>query len=212
MKPFIRSDQYNFIKFQTQILINGHATSNDMDVIQALKSLAIEKVLHLFEDISDEQKQLINSILTVQNREDAEAFLSQLSPYVIPFQEVTQQTLKKLFPKAKKLKLPLLEDMNLKEISYLSWIDMGSSRKYIIAQHGNKLTGLHGTFQSINKKGICALCNGHEEVGMFMSEIKGAVQGTFIKRGNYICQDSEACNHNIIKLDKLHDFMERLRK
>lgn len=43
MEAFIRSDQYNFIKSQAYILANGHATANDRGVIQALKSLAIEK-------------------------------------------------------------------------------------------------------------------------------------------------------------------------
>ncbi len=43
MEAFIRSDQYNFIKSQAYNLANGHATANDRGVIQALKSLAIEK-------------------------------------------------------------------------------------------------------------------------------------------------------------------------
>ena len=42
MEAFIRSDQYNFIKSQAYILRMG-ATANDRGVIQALKSLAIEK-------------------------------------------------------------------------------------------------------------------------------------------------------------------------
>ncbi|MGG0188415.1 FusB/FusC family EF-G-binding protein [Bacillus rhizoplanae] len=211
MKAFIRSDQYNFIKSQAHILVNGHATVNDKGVIAALKSLAIEKVLDVFENLTDEQKELIDVILTIENREDAESFLLKLSSYVIPFQEVTEQTLKKLFPKIKKLKLPVMEEINMKETSYLSWIDKGTNRKFIIARN-NKLVGIQGTFQSINKKGICALCHKHEQVGMFLVEIKGDVPGTFVKKGNYICQDSVACNQNMTSLDKLYDFIERLRK
>ena len=93
MEAFIRSDQYNFIKSQAYILANGHATANDRGVIQALKSLAIEKIIHVFENLTDEQKELIDTVLTVQNR-DAESFLMKINPYVIPFQEVTAQTLK----------------------------------------------------------------------------------------------------------------------
>ncbi len=96
MEAFIRSDQYNFIKSQTHILVHGHATANDRGVITALKSLAIEKVLHAFENLNSEQKELIETILAVENREDAEAFLLKLNPYVIPFQEVTPQALKKI--------------------------------------------------------------------------------------------------------------------
>ncbi|MED0968559.1 FusB/FusC family EF-G-binding protein [Bacillus paramycoides] len=212
MEAFIRSDQYNFIKSQAYILANGHATANDRGVIQALKSLSIEKVIHVFENLTPEQKELIDTVVTVENREDAESFLLQINPYVIPFQEVTLQTLKKLFPKAKKLKLPEMEEINMKETSYLSWIDKGTSRKFIIAKNNNKFVGLQGTFQSINKKSICSLCHGHEEVGMFLVEIKGKIPGTFVKKGNYICKDSVACNHNMKSLDKLQDFIERLKK
>ncbi|MGE6400291.1 FusB/FusC family EF-G-binding protein [Bacillus cereus] len=212
MEAFIRSDQYNFIKSQAYILANGHATANDRGVIAALKSLAIEKVLHVFGNLTTEQKELIDTVITVENREDAESFLLKINPYVIPFQEVTAQTLKKLFPKAKKLKLPDMEEINMKETSYLSWIDKGTSRKFIIAKNNNKFVGLQGTFQSINKKSICSLCHGHEEVGMFLVEIKGKIPGTFVKKGNYICKDGVACNHNMKSLDKLQDFIERLKK
>ncbi|MER2254547.1 MAG: elongation factor G-binding protein, partial [Priestia megaterium] len=43
MEAFIRNDQYNFIKSQTQILINGYGTVNNSDVLLALKALAKEK-------------------------------------------------------------------------------------------------------------------------------------------------------------------------
>lgn len=212
MEPFIRSDQYNFIKAQTQILINGHSTVNDIAVLNALKSMAGERVLQLFTEVSEDQKQLMEPIIEIKEKAHAEAFLLQLKPYVIPFKEVTEQTVKKLFPKAKKLKAPSLENIDLTEISYLGWDDKGSNKKYIVAYHINKLVGLQGTFKSINQKGICALCNRFEEVGMFMSETKGSEKGTFIKRGNYICQDSQKCNHNLITLDKLYDFIELLKR
>ncbi|MFD6509779.1 FBP domain-containing protein, partial [Bacillus sp. NPDC060175] len=102
--------------------------------------------------------------------------------------------------------------INMKETSYLSWIDKGTSRKFIIAKNNNRFVGLQGTFQSINKKSICSLCHGHEEVGMFLVEIKGKIPGTFVKKGNYICKDGVACNHNMKSLDKLQDLIERLKK
>jgi hypothetical protein len=210
MEPFIRSDQYNFIKAQTKILINGHSTVNDRDVLNALKSLAIEKVVNLFSDISEEQMQLLNPIMKVEDKENAQEFLLKLKPYVIPFKEITDKTIKKLFPKAKKLKVPSLEDIDLKETSYLGWTDKGSNKKYIIANFDNKLIGLQGTIKSTSQTGICALCNAHEETAMFISQTKGSGKDTFTKRGNYICQDSQKCNQNIITLDKLNDFILRL--
>ena len=211
MKPFIKSEQYNFIKLQTQILINGHATANDKDVVHTVKSVAKERVLELFNELDDGQKQLLDPIDTIKDPAHAEAFLLELKPYVIPFKDVTEQTVKKLFPKAKKLKAPKMENIDLREISYLGWDDKGSGKKFIIAPWHNKLVGLHGTFKPSHKKGICAICSRFEEVGMFLSETKGTVQGTFIKKGNYICNDSMKCNLNITTLDKLDDFISRIK-
>ncbi|MEI4770239.1 FusB/FusC family EF-G-binding protein [Psychrobacillus sp. FJAT-51614] len=208
MNPFIRSDQYNFIKNQTQALINGHATVNDQAVLKALKSLTIEKVLGLFEELNEEQKQLLNPIVDVKEKADVERFLEQTKPYIVPFKEIKEQTIKKLFPKAKKLKIPLLEEVDFKEISYLGWLDKGSNKKFLIVEHNGKLVGISGGYKNSNKKGICALCNRFEEIGMFTSAVKGATQDAYIKRGNYICQDSHKCNQNIVSDDKLNEFVE----
>ena len=211
MEPFIRSEQYNFIKSQTQILINGHATANDRDVISTVKSVAKERVLELFNELDDRQKQLLDPIDTIKDPAQAEAFLLELKPYVIPFKKISEQAIKKLFPKAKKLKAPKLEDIDLRDISYLGWDDNGSGKKLIIAPRHDKFVGLHGTFKPSHKKGICAICSRFGEIGMFMSETKGSVQGTFIKKGNYICNDSMQCNQNITTLDKLNDFISRIK-
>ncbi|WML48625.1 FusB/FusC family EF-G-binding protein [Neobacillus sp. PS3-34] len=211
MEPFIRADQYQFIKTQTQILINGHASVNDRNVLSALKSLVSDKVSNLFFTINVEQKLLIEPISEVEDHVKAEEYLAALRPFIIPFKKVTEQTVKKLFPKAKKLKLPSIDDIDLKEISYLGWNDKGTNKKYIIALRENDFIGLHGSFSPASKKGICTLCSKQGQVGLFMSETKGAAMGTFIRRGNYICQDSQKCNENLISMEKLEDFIALLK-
>ena len=47
---------------------------------------------------------------------------------------------------------------------------------------------------------------------MFLVEIKGDIPGTFVKKGNYICKDAVVYNQNMKSLDKLQDFIERLKK
>ncbi|TDL76408.1 FusB/FusC family EF-G-binding protein [Peribacillus frigoritolerans] len=212
MEPFIRSDQYNYIKAQTQLLVNGYGTVNDPNVLNALKSLALERTLTLFDEIEPEQIDLLSPINAVKDKSDADVFLLRLKPFVIPFKHVTEQTIKKLFPKAKKIKAPSsLEELDFTEISYLSWHDKGSGKQYIIAPQSNKLIGLQGTFSSIHQKGICTICNRFEEAGMFTAEIKGAEPGTFIKRGNYICQDPYTCNQNITSMTKLNEFLALMK-
>jgi hypothetical protein len=211
MEPFIRVDQFQFIKMQTQHLINGYASVNDRKVLNALKSTVYDKVLNLFEHIDSEQKQLIDQIIEVEDSAKAEVYLSSLKPLVIPFKNVTEQALKKLFPKAKKLKLPAINDTDLKEMTYLGWNDKGTNKKYIIALQSKGFVGLEGSFTPSSKKGICTLCSRHSHVGLFMSETKGAVQGTYTRRGNYICQDSMKCNENLTSLEKLEGFIELLK-
>ncbi|MEK4030617.1 MULTISPECIES: FusB/FusC family EF-G-binding protein [Bacillaceae] len=210
MEAFIRNDQYNLIKRQAKNLVNGHAAAQHEGVLKALKAMAEENIAEAFTDLTEEQRQLLSPITGVENKEQAEKFLAGIKPYVIPFKKITEQSLKKLFPKAKKLKLPDMENIDLREISYLGWYDKGSNKKYLVAYHNEKLTGVQGTFTPANQKGICALCNGYEETGMFIAEVKRAEKGTFTKRGNYICRDSEKCNQNLTTLDKLQEFIDRL--
>ncbi|MFJ7973386.1 FusB/FusC family EF-G-binding protein [Psychrobacillus sp. NPDC096389] len=211
MDPFIRNDQFNFIKKQGQALINGHSTVNDQRVLNALKSITSEKISNLFENLNEEQKQPLDPIIEIKEKADAEALLEQIKPFVIPFKQVTEQTIKKLFPKVKKLKTPTLENIDFREISYLGWLDKGSNKKFLIVENHGKLVGIIGDYTVSNKKGICALCNRIEEIGMFTSAVKGATQDAYIKRGNYICQDSQKCNHNLTSLDKLNEFVNLIK-
>ncbi|QDP39006.1 FusB/FusC family EF-G-binding protein [Radiobacillus deserti] len=215
MEPFIRNDQFNYIKKQAQSIVNGHSTANDKGVLTAVKTMAMERSTQLFHELNEEQKKLLEPIVDIVNKEDSEQFLAVLKPYVIPFQEVREQTLKKLFPKVKKLKTPDLNKIDWRAISYLGWNDTGSEKKYLVLRdpEKEKLVGLQGSYKPLpNQKGICVICNHFEEVGLFVAQVKGNVQGTFTRRGNYICHDTEACNSRITSLDKLHDFMNRVRK
>ncbi|MCJ1907732.1 FusB/FusC family EF-G-binding protein [Planococcus ruber] len=210
-EAFIRNDQYNFIKDQTKILVNGQATGNDAEVLNVLRHLAHEKVFKLFPSLDAEQKAVLNPLASVKETADAEIFLEQLSPYVIPFKNVTDQGLKKLFPKAKKLKGPKLDTIDFKKRSYLSWIE-SSTLMYMVLEKDGRFEAIHGSFTRSAKKGICSICNRHSEVGMFTAKTKGSSQDNFVKRGNYVCQDNEVCNSNINTLERLHEFVERLQK
>ncbi|QRG66699.1 FusB/FusC family EF-G-binding protein [Brevibacillus choshinensis] len=212
MNPFLKSYQYNYIKAQTKILLNGLSASSDASVHRARKDIAKENVAGLFPALSEEQKQLLYPIADISENADVKRYLSELAPYVIPFPAITDQTLKKLFPKAKKLKAPSVNDLNLQEHSYVSWQDDGTQKKFLIAEYQGKLVGFQGAFTPMNQKGMCAICNRFEEVGMFISEIKSSGDGSYLKRGNYICQDSRTCNQNIISLEKLDDFVEMMRQ
>ncbi|MGD7024418.1 FusB/FusC family EF-G-binding protein [Rossellomorea vietnamensis] len=211
MKPFIRNDQFNFIKAQTKVLINGHVNANDPGVMKALKAVTLEKVLSLLPAPSEEEHDLLSSIASIKDKQDAENYLAKLKPFVIPFREVSDKTLQKLFPKVKKLKLPNLENVDLREVTYLGWNDIGQERKYLVTEDNGKLIGMRGTFKNHSQKGVCTICNSIGEIGMFITESKAAANGTYRNRGNYICQDSQACNRSLQSEEKLKAFIQHLQ-
>jgi Elongation factor G-binding protein, N-terminal/FBP C-terminal treble-clef zinc-finger len=212
MDAFIRNDQYNFISYQTQVLINGYATVNDPGVLQALRALVRDKVMDLFEELGTQEQDMIEKITDIKDSDHAEDFLEALREYVIPFQTVNETGLKKMFPKVKKLRIPDLKEFDFKAISYLGWNDFGQESKYIVAEVNGMLKGLKGTFKNSSIKGLCTICHSFSEVGLFVSQSKKSSQGTFVKKGNYICRDSKECNGKLKDLDKLDDFIERVKQ
>lgn len=211
MEPFIYVHQYQFIRKQTQVLVNSYANVNDSRVLQAVQASVDDKVSAVFDQLSEERLRMLREIRTVDDREKSEAFLLTLKPYVIPFPVVTANMLKKIFPKVKKLKLPAVMDDERKELSYLGWEDTGTNRKFLIAYDEGQWYGVYGMFTPVQDKGICMLCHQHTKVGLFMAETKATADGAYVKRGNYICQDSLSCNQHLTEIGRLWDFIKRLK-
>jgi Holliday junction resolvasome RuvABC DNA-binding subunit len=212
MDAFIRNDQYNFISYQTQVLINGYATVNDLGVLQALRALVRDKVMDLFEELGREEMSIIEKITEIKDSTHAEEYLEELKEYVIPFHNVNEKELKKMFPKVKKLRVPDMKEMDYKALSYLGWNDFGQESKYLVTDVDGRLKGIKGTFKNSSKKGLCTICHTFSEVGLFVSQSKKSSRGTYVKKGNYICQDSVECNGKLKDLDKLDDFIERMNQ
>ncbi|WP_226579738.1 FusB/FusC family EF-G-binding protein [Halobacillus litoralis] len=211
MDAFIRSDQYHYIKNQAHILLNGHMTSNDSSVKQALKSMTCEKVLEQFSKLTDDEAQLVAQVQEVQDETDAILYFSRLKQYVTPFPTLYEDQIKALFPKAKKLKVPSIGEGDWKEMSYIGWNEPGTNRKYIVTYVDNELIGIEGHYTTSRHKNICTICHEQEKVGLFTSTIKGKTSDETISRGNYICHDSKKCNENIQSRDNLEAFIKRMK-
>ncbi|QTD43220.1 FusB/FusC family EF-G-binding protein [Sporosarcina sp. Te-1] len=209
-EPFIRNDQFNLIKRQVLHLVNGHATVNDQHVIGAMESLSVEKAIESFPLLTDTQRDLLNQMVQVVDKETAEQYLMELEKYIIPFQEPSEQKLKKLFPKVKKMKLPK-ENLNFQRMTFLSFDDIGTKKRYMIVPTQKGLVGLTGTYEETKTKQICSICNRLTPVCMFMTKTKGESIGTYTKKGNYICQDAEDCNQHVLSLDKIEKFVENMK-
>ncbi|PAD38880.1 FusB/FusC family EF-G-binding protein [Terribacillus sp. 7520-G] len=210
MQAFIRNDQYNNIKEQVQQLVNSSAAVKDIDVIYGLRSLAEKKIKNRFEELSEEEAEMLGRIRDVQDEIDAELFLAQLRPSIKAFPALTEEQLRKLFPKVKHLHLPKLNDVDWEKTSYLGWNDNGQQAKYMVAPHQEGMIAARGTFTPSSQPGICTICNKLESVGLFMAGPIGRGQGTYVKRGNYICRDSAKCNRNLTDINRFYDFISHL--
>ncbi|QOV10026.1 FusB/FusC family EF-G-binding protein [Viridibacillus arvi] len=207
MEPFMNVEQYQFVKKQARKIANAYANTNDKHVLQAIQALVMESINEKLIGLDEVRSSIVKQIVTIQTKEQLENFIEKIKVYVTPFEKLTEKELKKLFPKDKKLKVPDLKNIDWTEISYLSWFDSGTNRKYIVYRNDNNIKSIRGIFSQSSKKGICTICNQHQSVGMFMSSKKGKVVGTYVKRGNYICVDSTACNENLTDFTRLTDFI-----
>lgn len=212
MKPFIQPYQFNFIEQQTMDLLNTYRSVNDTATINTIRFLILDKIDTEFADCNEEERALLHEILTLdKTSREADRYLEQIKAMVIPLEPPTDPQLKKLFAKTKKLKIPNWSALDLKDYTFYGWNDGGKQRKYMIARLNGKWVGVQGILSPEIKKGICPICHKTSEVALFMANVKATSDGAYTNRGNYICHDSEKCNHQIKRLGELERFIETVR-
>ncbi|MER1990693.1 MAG: FusB/FusC family EF-G-binding protein, partial [Solibacillus isronensis] len=194
------------IEQQVNKILKAKLASNDKKIVAAVRELAItelrEKLTHVNEDI-------IKEVETVEDTIGADLLFQSLKSYTIPFKSISEQGLQKLFKKDKKLKLPKLEVIDWQAISYLSWVDKGTNRQYIVLEKEGQYTALRGVVDAHNPiKGVCSICNQHSSVHLFTATVKGNGDN-YTSYSNYICDDSQLCNQKVSDYEKLQDFVAR---
>lgn len=212
MNKKIQPYQFNFIRKQGHILLQAHLSVNDKQTIKTLQAIVLEKINNQFVENNTEIQPLLDGFLeAATSKPRLEQFLEVLKEEVIPFDPPSKQQLTKLFKKTKKLKIPDWDTMDLRDYTFYSWNDSGKQQKFIIASIDGQLVGVQGTISPKTQKGICPLCHETSEVSLFMSKVKESGDGLYTKRGNYICYDSDKCNHNIERTGELNDFIQNVK-
>ncbi len=208
---FLNVEQYQFVKKQAKKVLNTYTSSKDQNIIQAVQVLVQEEINEklTFRDI--EEQLVLQPIFDLKTKEQLELFLEKIKEFVEPFKSPTDNQIKKLFPKDKKVKLPNMENFDLKEISYLSWLDYGTNRKYIVYYEEGILRGVRGEYRHSEKQGICTVCNQHAKVGLLLVSKNGTQLGNYTKKGNYICENSDTCNKALSEFSRLQNFVTNLR-
>lgn len=208
-EPFIKNEQLNFIKKQIAIIKDSMNKSLPKTILAAVIDLAQAKIFELFPQVTNDQQELLD-ISKWKTKDEYEQYVERLAAYVFPFPQITEQQLKKLFPKQKKLRLPDLKTVDHHKLTYLSWTDGKSNRKFIIYELDGKLVGMEGKMTPTNKKNICSFCNSFGEVAYFstITKDKKPKNADYYKAiGNLICTDSSECNKNIDNTAYLQEFL-----
>lgn len=210
LTPFMENHEYNLIKRLLGRLEYNIKTTADQKVISAIRHTTWTRVIEMFPAATEDQKRFFDRIPTLNRAEEFHAYLSELEQYVTAFPQVTEQQLKKLYPKVKKLKLPLLAELDFRFLTYIGWTDISTNKLFIVYNLDGKMTGIEGRFTPTNKKGVCCLCNKHEEVAFVTAQTKakGSALDHFGRVGNYMCIDSAKCNQNITDVSQLERFMK----
>jgi len=211
-EPFIRGYQYNFIRNQADYVLHTLRTVGDPKVVEGVRSSAQAKVAELFPDVTDSRMTMLESIADLRTGEDLQKYVQGLEPYLITFPPITEQQIRKLFPKNKKLKLPDLAQIDFRYVSYLSWIDISTNKMFIVYHKDGKFIGVEGRFTETNKKSYCFVCNRYEKLALFSAITRkrptNASPDYYKSVGNYVCTDGHICNKNVNEIAPLERFIE----
>ncbi|EKN70880.1 fibronectin-binding family protein [Neobacillus bataviensis LMG 21833] len=212
---FIKNEQYNLIKRQVDLIKDSYKKNTDPSVIMAVRELAIAQILELFPHAAKEQVEMLD-LSRWKTDAELDKYVQELTRCIIPFPKLTEQEVKKMFPKAKKLKVPDLSTGDFEKMTYLSWTDISTNKKFIIYDLNEKLMGIECKYSILNKDNICSFCNRFGKVA-FISTITKAKKSNnpdyYKAIGNYICLDSAECNRRITSVDYLTAFLkESIRK
>lgn len=207
--PFIRNHQFNVIKKQSDFLLKTLRTIADRKVLETVRYRAVTSALEAFPSLTEDQKRMLEEMSTIEKAEDFQRYLNALEPYMEPYPTISLKQIQKLFPKNKKLKVPDLQSIDFRYVTYLGWVDIATNKLYIVYPFEGRFIGIEGRITPTNKKGYCLFCNRHQELALFSVKTKPAVASpdnlSFI--GQYVCLDSQACNHSITDTGALEKFI-----
>lgn len=206
---------YEFVKVKTLIyqLIRLYRT-NDIKAHNTQKTVLLNEIEDIFQSYEIDVTEFIKAIDDVQlTKKKADYLLEGMKVHVQDFDMPTQAQLNKLFRKVKKLKAPDINTIDTKEMSYLGWNDVSANRKYIVYKNeADQFEGIYGEISPNKVKGFCNICNAESDIALFLNKTKqNKSEGTYTKKGDYICHDSVKCNQNLENIEALYEFVERTK-
>ncbi|GIP23272.1 FusB/FusC family EF-G-binding protein [Paenibacillus sp. J22TS3] len=212
--PFIRNHQFNTIKNQAEFLQKTLRSVADQRVLETVRFTAAANIVEAFPYLTADQRQMLEQISTFETAYDFQSYLNALEPYLDPFPPITLKQIQKLFPKHKKLKVPDLQSIDFRFLTYLSCVDIAANKLFIVYPMDGKFVGIEGRITPTHKKGYCLFCNRHHELAFFTVRTKPAIASpdNIAAIGHYVCMDNQECNQSITDTTALEKFINTVRK
>lgn len=210
-EPFIRNHQYNQIKKQAGNLLNAIRTVADPKVVESVRSGVESTIFELFPDASIDQQQLLGAIAKLETASEQQQYFVSLEPYLTEFPRIAKEQIQKLFPKNKKLKMPDLQSVDYRYVTYLSWVDVATNKLFVVYPLNGQFVGVQGRYSPMNKKNYCFICNRYDELALFSAVSRkrpaNASPDYYKAVGNYLCLEGHACNKNMTDTSTLENFI-----
>ncbi|WP_270168140.1 FusB/FusC family EF-G-binding protein [Paenibacillus sp. SYP-B4298] len=203
IKPY----ELNFIHKQLNYLIQTVYFVGDYRTLRAIEEEVEYKIGEVIRHLDPEIKQLFKNLRGFRGQDDVIDLLRSLSPYVERFPSLTNRQVRKLFPKAKSFCIPDFDNLEDMKQDYVGWKDISTNSLYLIYHADGALYTLECRYTPLEgrKTCYCILCNqcrtgGH--IGMVTTKRRND-----LVTGNYMCLDSEQCNHDMTDTSKLREFI-----
>ena len=201
-----------FLKKQLLVLVNSYLSVNDIQTVTAVQILTRDKIKEYFSERYSLVEDLVEQVMDItMSRAKLVQLMDIAKERVEPFKQPSNKQIENTFRKVKKMPYPEWELLDLQVMTYLGWNDPGTQRKYIMTQQNGKFSGIYGTLSTNIQKGFCAICHEESGVAMFLATTKTSSDGTYTKKGNYICHDSVKCNAQLTRLDYLDEFLRAMK-
>jgi len=217
IQPFLANHHYNIARRQVDKIAQAVKHAADRKVIEALRTQAESDLAALAAEsgADDAQKRELLSFRGAAEAEAFAAYQERLKQLRLPAMQLTDGLLKKLFPKAKKLKLPQADVQPGGSLTYWGWTDTATSKYHLVYGHNGRLIGMMGTFSAAKSHHVCAICKSPQApdaIGFLSIVCKPPAQASadyYKAVGNYICLDAAACNSQLTEPDYLDYLAEQ---
>lgn len=180
--------------------------SNDDDIVRVSKELAVEEAMAI---IGEEERvaPFVEPLLEATSEVEVAAYEALIERYTKPFPSITNEQLRQLWKKEKKLSVPKVELVDWGELVYFTWKDVAKRTQYIVAHDGEAYRTVKGTIGLELKDGICAICREPTLTRPFT--VTHRIRGQRRSQTNAICANPTDCNARLADERHLHRFIDR---